>query len=450
MLIYFITLLAASLLVLANNLRNEANRWAAYFLASASVGGLSHVLADREMVVSAAILQFLNYTFTPYAVLIFSMLYTMPKLAARSRTKRKLLLLLPVLVMIIPAVLNVDERLFFIMLLLLFAPYYLLSCGLLIRSVWKEQDRSQRRSRLITTAIIVPTLLSVLVFIYGAKALVPDFEFFNYVSIFIVYSLVIASLSAFIYGVLGVKLKFEPDSQESRMKAVSTGATMLNHSIKNEIGKIAISAENVKAALPAADKQTLEQMQIITNASRHMLGMVARMHSQLKDIMLREQELKLDQLMDQCLRQHQEQLKRKQVAVRTDYRDQAVIIGDPVHLLEAIGNTVMNALEAMPAAGGRLDIAIDVDKRGARLTIADNGAGIPESLLEHVFEPFVSGGKAGNNFGLGLSYVFNVMQKSGGKVELENRGGGGARVVFSWPRRKLVNSRNRRESHDAD
>jgi hypothetical protein len=122
MLIYFITLLAASLLVLANNLRNEANRWAAYFLASASVGGLSHVLADREMVVSAAILQFLNYTFTPYAVLIFSMLYTMPKLAARSRTKRKLLLLLPVLVMIIPAVLNVDERLFFIMLLLLFAP----------------------------------------------------------------------------------------------------------------------------------------------------------------------------------------------------------------------------------------------------------------------------------------------------------------------------------------
>src|SRR5690554_7433769 len=55
-------------------------------------------------------------------------------------------------------------------------------------------------------------------------------------------------------GVLGVKLRFERDPLESTMKAVSSGTTLINHTIKNEIGKIAISTENLKRANPDMDK----------------------------------------------------------------------------------------------------------------------------------------------------------------------------------------------------
>ncbi len=445
MLIYFIALLAAASVVLVNNLKVEAYRWAAYFLASASIGGLSYLLAERGWDLWAAILAFVNYTVTPYAVLVFSLLYTLPTPAAITKRRLKLWLLLPVLFMAGVALLQSDKHLYDVVALLWFAPYYLLSCALLIRSVWLEKDRGQRRGRLITAAIIAPTLVGVLVFIYGAKAFVPDFAFMNYVSVFIAYSLVIAGLSAFVYGVLGVKLTFEPDPLGSRRKAISTGVAMLNHSFKNEIGKIAISAENVNAMMAQEDQAAAEQLLVIKNASRHMLGMVARMHSQLKDILLREQELELDRLVGQCLSQHREALKRKQIAVSEIYVVKPLLMGDPVHLLEAFGNVVMNAVEAMPETGGSLEISIEDYKRGVRLAFADNGPGVPDSLLDHVFEPFVSGGKSGLNFGLGLSYVSQVMQLSGGKVELANRSGGGACVSFYWPRRKLAGRARGRE-----
>ncbi|HTG69939.1 MAG TPA: hypothetical protein VL921_11805 [Candidatus Udaeobacter sp.] len=145
-------------------------------------------------------------------------------------------------------------------------PYYLISCYLLAASFWKEKDLRLKRSRFITTIIIVPTLIAVLFFIYAAKVVSPDFEFFNYISVFIIYSLAVALLCTFIYGVLGVKLRFEHDPLEGTIRAVSLGAEMLNHTIKNEIGKIAISTENLKGMFPESNQQSTQQMQIIMNA----------------------------------------------------------------------------------------------------------------------------------------------------------------------------------------
>lgn len=182
-----------------------------------------------------------------------------------------------------------DVQWFFNLLLLWSAPYYLISCYLLVASFWKERDARIKRSRFITTIIMVPTLLAVLIFIYVAKVITPDFEFFNYISVFMIYSLSVALLCTFMYGVLGVKLRFEHDPMESTMRAVSTGTTMLNHTIKNEIGKIAISTENLRNLLPESNEQSMQHMQIITNASNHMLEMISRIHSQIKDITLKEQ-----------------------------------------------------------------------------------------------------------------------------------------------------------------
>ena len=60
----------------------------------------------------------------------------------------------------------------------------------------------------------------------------------------------VATICTFVYGVLGVRLRFERDPLDRTMQAVSSGTSMLNHTIKNEIGKIALSTENVKRMLP--------------------------------------------------------------------------------------------------------------------------------------------------------------------------------------------------------
>ena len=266
MLYYFLALFSAAVIVMLNNRTNESNRWAAYFLCSASIGGLSDLFMRNELSIMTEILQFLNYTITPYGVIVFSLIYSGAMNAKQTRRKVKLLLAIPIVMMAGIVLLTSSKQWFFSLLLVWCAPYYLISCYLLAASFWKEKDLRLKRSRFITTIIIVPTLIAVLFFIYAAKVVSPDFEFFNYISVFIIYSLAVALLCTFIYGVLGVKLRFEHDPLEGTIRAVSLGAEMLNHTIKNEIGKIAISTENLKGMFPESNQQSTQQMQIIMNA----------------------------------------------------------------------------------------------------------------------------------------------------------------------------------------
>jgi signal transduction histidine kinase len=437
MLFYFLALFTAAIIVILNNRNSESNRWAAFFLCSASIGGLSDLFMDSKLNTAAEILQFLNYTLTPYGVIVFSVIYSGALNNKRARSKVKLLLALPVAIMAGLEWLTVTEQWFFNFLLVWSAPYYLISCYLLVSSLWKEQDTRLKRSRFITAIIIVPTLLAVLFFIYIAKVISPEFEFFNYISVFMIYSLAVALLCTFMYGVLGVKLRFEHDPLEGTMRAVSSGAAMLNHTIKNELGKIAISTENLKRLYPDTNEQSNQHIQIIANASNHMFEMMSRIHSQMKDIALKEEPNQLDRLIDQCLMQNEGLLKRYGVSVNVIYELRPILLCDATHVSEALGNVLMNACEAMPN-GGAITVRLVSHKSGVMLSVQDNGIGIAEEKLGKIFDPFFSSGKSGRNFGLGLSYVYNVMQKSGAKVEMMSREGQGTKIAFIWPRKKLL------------
>lgn len=437
MLYYFFALLAASIILIVNNPRNENNRWAALFLSSASIGGLAESLHAMGLSGGAQAVQWLNHMITPYGVLVFCIVYSEQFPRARTRLYLKLLLLLPVVIMLAVTILSSEGSINYLLLLTWTAPYYLASCYLLIVSLWREDNARKRRNRFIVTVIIVPTVLAVLVLINVANVIAPDFEFFRYISLFIIYSLTIALLCTFAYGVLGVKLRFERDPLESTMKAVSSGTTLLNHSIKNEIGKIAISSENLKMALAETDTESLEHLRIISNASDHMLEMVTRIHSQMKHIVLVEKPCRLDLLMEQVLKQHQVLLGHAGVDVTAAYASHPVILIDSVHVSEAIGNLLMNALEAMPG-GGAITVRLDAVKKGYHLTIQDTGKGISSDEVAHIFDPFYSTKNRSRNFGLGLSYVYNVMSKSGGSVEVTSRENAGTVMTLIFSGRKTV------------
>ncbi|MFD2115610.1 ATP-binding protein [Paenibacillus yanchengensis] len=436
MLYYFFALLTASIILLLNNFRSETNRWAAFFLCSASIGGLSDFLLNLEWMGWSQAVQFLNHTLTPYGVLIFSIVYSERFPRSRTRLYLKWLLLIPVVVMLVVTLFSSDLRIDFRFLLVWVAPYYLLSCYLLLFSLWKERDRRRRRNRFIATVIIVPTLLAVLVLINIGNVIAPGYDFFRYVSLFIVYSLIVALLCTFVYGVLGVKLRFERDPLESTMKVVSTGVTLLNHTIKNEIGKIAISTENLKHIAPDRTDESAQHLQIISNASDHMLAMVTRIHSQTQNIVLREQPCELEVLVDECLMQHQQLFDSQGISIKKTYFCKPIILGDAVHLKEVIGNLLKNAQEAM-SQGGMIEVRLDTMKKGVYLSIQDSGKGIPADQLVFVVDPFYSTKHNAQNFGLGLSYAHNVMNKSGGSMEVASREGSGTLITLYFPRKKV-------------
>ena len=111
----------------------------------------------------------------------------------------------------------------------------------------------------------------------------------------------------------------------------------------------------------------------------------------------------------------------------------AIVEADPDELRRALVNLVSNAIEAMED-GGTIHGSVEVAAGRVVITVADTGKGIPDDVLERLFEPYFTTRSSGT--GLGLAIVRRIIEDRGGEVSLENaRGddGPGAVARISLP-----------------
>jgi signal transduction histidine kinase len=113
----------------------------------------------------------------------------------------------------------------------------------------------------------------------------------------------------------------------------------------------------------------------------------------------------------------------------------SAISADERRLSQIMGNLLHNALKYSPPGG---EIVIGVHKQPAEVvfTVTDDGPGIADKDLEHIFEPFFQGRegqKSQAGLGLGLSIVHQLVLAHGGRVALVNRPDGGLRAEVRLP-----------------
>ena len=115
-----------------------------------------------------------------------------------------------------------------------------------------------------------------------------------------------------------------------------------------------------------------------------------------------------------------------------DLPDEPVaVVGDQQRLHQVLTNLLANARTHTPE-GTTVITSIRDDLDGVRVSVTDNGPGIPESLQRTVFQRFTRGdtarNRAGGSTGLGLSIVAAVSQAHGGRVSVDSEPG---RTTFS-------------------
>lgn len=452
---YTVALLCAAIVLYGMQPLREANRWAALFLLFASLGGLAGFIREQPQAlaiqwverwvgpdavrIGCEVLAAANHTLTPYGVLVFCIVYSAWG-AGKSRNRWKALLLLPPLGTTVMYAAVGEQTLFFIVLAAWAVPYYAVGCWLLVASAMRELDRYKRRERWAVAALTVPTTLAIAGWINVASIWVPDYRFFDYIAYFITYSLLVGVACAFGSGVLGIRVKIEREPLEQMVGAVGTGTAMLNHTIKNEIAKISLCADNVRNRLAPDDRAGQEQLELIVKASEHLSAMIGRMHGQTKPILLKEQPMRLAACVSETLKRLEPKLEQSGIAVAKLLECDPVLIADRYHLSEAIGNIVNNAIEAMQGrADGRLIVRLSETRRGYELTLTDNGPGMTKGQLKRALEPFYTTKSAAEgSFGLGLTYCYQVMRQSGGAIEVDSKEERGTTVRLLLPFKKKL------------
>lgn len=105
------------------------------------------------------------------------------------------------------------------------------------------------------------------------------------------------------------------------------------------------------------------------------------------------------------------------------------MLGNDGGIRQVFYNLILNAMQAT-SYRGHIEIVTSDEESGIRVTVKDSGAGIPQEMLEKIFEPFVTTKNEGT--GLGLAIVKQIVEFHGGTIAACNEAG--AMISIFFPR----------------
>ena len=144
----------------------------------------------------------------------------------------------------------------------------------------------------------------------------------------------------------------------------------------------------------------------------------------------------ISQLVNEILATVQTMFKAKDYSIRLDVPDDLQLVTYPGAWTQILTNLLMNSHVHgfEESLSGEILIKIETMPNQYRLIYQDNGKGIPEQILNKVFDPFVTTKRGKGGSGLGLNILFNlVFEKLGGAVKVENLAQG-CQFVIDCPR----------------
>lgn len=132
--------------------------------------------------------------------------------------------------------------------------------------------------------------------------------------------------------------------------------------------------------------------------------------------------------------------KYNKVAIETALqKDLPYITISPSEMQQVLLNLINNALDAMEKTGGTIKISTkisEIEPGHIVIIVEDNGPGIPEANLSRIFDPFFTTKPVGKGTGLGLSICYGIINKMGGKIDVQSTVGKGTRFRIWIPIQK--------------
>ncbi|MEZ5648576.1 MAG: PAS domain-containing sensor histidine kinase [Alphaproteobacteria bacterium] len=224
-----------------------------------------------------------------------------------------------------------------------------------------------------------------------------------------------------------------------RIAAWADVARRLAHEIKNPLTPIQLSAERLKRKYLKQISEDTDAFTTCTDTIVRHVGDIGRMIDEFSAFArMPTATMKLDDL-SEVVRQS---VFLQRVA-HTGITFDVIFPPEPVslwcdarQLRQALTNLIQNAIDSIEGRegdnlpAGRITATVIMDATTATLVLEDNGKGFPQIGRERLMEPYVTTRTKGT--GLGLAIVKKIMEDHNGTLTLDDRPGGGARIVLHF------------------
>ncbi|WP_219838639.1 HAMP domain-containing sensor histidine kinase [Paenibacillus sp. R14(2021)] len=440
--VWIVLWIAAALLIIANR-RNPAGRWLSFVAFCGGMGALASVLegwittmqqngdidasGEHVLRVIQRCCSWTSYYGLPYGFLCFGAAYNRESIPSRLAEWLPLLAaLLPLGMLSLP--LAEDYPVHYSILAGWAIPYFLAGAALLLTK--RHVHPAERRAHAVLLLAVLPAVLIALMMNF-VLPLFGLYRLWVYNVWPIGFAFVVFIASLFSYGFLGVQLLIERRQLNYSLRAITSGTAMLNHAIKNDIGKIKLFTDKMTREAQGNEELTAD-IRVVGTAAAHIEAMIRSVHERTQELRLQLKLVSLAELVRSELAAVEEQCETKGIILHIKLDEAAVATADFEQTKEAIHNVLQNAIDAMPS-GGELTASVINSRRGGTIEIRDSGTGIDKASLRKVVEPFFTtkSGKA-MNFGLGLAYCAQLMSRQGGELRISSELGAGTVVRFHF------------------
>lgn len=216
----------------------------------------------------------------------------------------------------------------------------------------------------------------------------------------------------------------------------------ITHELKTPIATVSVAIEALRNFHAMDDPRRTEEYLDISNSELQRLSLLVDKVLRLsmfekQQVQLKMESFDLKQLTEEVISSMRLQFEKTKATVQLLADDDDLSVeADKLHITSVIFNLLDNALKYSKEKPA-IAVLINRNTDGVTLTVSDNGIGIPAAYRKKVFDKFfrVPSGDTHNvkGYGLGLSYVANIVERHKGKIEVQSEPGQGSSFIIQLP-----------------
>ena len=223
---------------------------------------------------------------------------------------------------------------------------------------------------------------------------------------------------------------------------LTTAAASISHEIKNPLAAISIHVQLAKKNIVSNENIFNEKMKkhfsVIEEEIDRLNKIVVDFLFAVRPIKFEFRLLNINNIITSILNTFQDEFESYKIQIKKVLDESLPLLqGDERFLRQALINIIVNSKYAMIEDGGILTISTSKEENEVVVLISDSGRGIPQNIINKIFEPYFTTKDCGT--GLGLTMTYKVIKEHGGDIHVYSDLGKGASFKILLP---IVNNKS--------
>jgi signal transduction histidine kinase len=224
--------------------------------------------------------------------------------------------------------------------------------------------------------------------------------------------------------------------QSERLAAIGELVASVVHEIRNPLSAIKMNLRILETKDIQGELVHSEHFQLAKSQTERIETMLTELLDYSRTVTIQKRNVTVQELSDRVTKEFSTLLDGHKIEMNTRLHSPLDVVSiDDERFMQVFWNLIMNSVQAIEASGrsvGKIELVTESNPDAIVLIVKDNGNGIQDETMKHVFEPFFTTRKSGT--GLGLSIAKKIVDAHGGHVTCMSQLNKGTEIIISLPR----------------